>query len=211
MLINHRIQSLSVTLYFRFRTSKPVAHKSRWPIFAYALGCASVLLALVSVNVFPDQTWRVLKTLEKVYADTVSRMITVPTGVNRQIQEDRIYEAVVRDLIESNRLRGTVFLNIDHADLSDEFMARFASSGVTVKRTSEGYIDQRILRSRVDRSTGKAGVDLSMGSIGWLYGDRVEVQVDLICGPLCGCGGIYQLVKPRGRWTVETYVNQRFY
>src|ERR1700688_2867962 len=85
--------------------------KSRRLIFAAILGCASVFLALVFANVFPDQTWAALNTTKTLYAETASRMIPVPTGASRRSEEDRIREAVFRDLIGST-VRGHV-LTID--------------------------------------------------------------------------------------------------
>ncbi len=138
-------------------------------------------------------------------------MTPIPSGTERNVEEAKIYEAVFRDLIESNKLKRPVFLRIDGRDPSDEFMARFASSVTPVNKASAAYFDQKILRGPIDRSTGKTGVILSTGSINWLFGDRAEAKAILNCGPLCGEGGVYQLVKRRGRWTVDTYKNQFFY
>lgn len=138
-------------------------------------------------------------------------MTPIPSGTERNVEESKICEAVFRDLVESNKLKRPVFLRIGDKDPSDEFMARFASSVRPANKASAAYFDQKILRGPIDRSTGKTGVMLSTGSINWMFGDRVEVKAILDCGPLCGEGGMYQVVKRRGRWTIDTYKNQFFY
>jgi hypothetical protein len=57
----------------------------------------------------------------------------------------------------------------------------------------------------VDRSTGERGVMLSASSIKWSFGDRVEVDGGFYCGHLCGSGGVYEVMKSRGHWKVESY------
>ena len=73
-----------------------------------------------------------------------------------------------------------------------------------MNKASGAYFDQSKLGVLLDRSTGESGMLLSVDSIKWLFGDRVEVRASLTCGPLCGEGGLYELVKTKGHWTVET-------
>jgi hypothetical protein len=182
-----------------------VANKSRRRlIFAGILVCASVLLALVFANIFPDQTWATLNAAETVYAETVSRMIPVPTGAPRSIEEDRIREAVLRYLIAST-VRLHVFLKIDGKDPSDKFMAQFADLNPAVKKGSEA---ECTIRGCCDRSSGERAVVLSVSSIKWSFGDRVEVSGGYQCGPLCGSGGVFEVVKNSGNWKVQSYSKQ---
>jgi hypothetical protein len=171
----------------------------------------TALAGVLSANVFPDQTWKVLIRVEREYSGIVSRMTSIPSGQHRNVEEAKIHEAVFRDLIQSNKLTRPVFLRIDGTDPSDEFMARFASSVTPVNKASAAYFDPKILRGPIDRSTGKTGAILSTDSISWLFGDRVELKAILNCGHLCGEGGVYQIAKRRGRWTVDSYKNQFFY
>ena|SRR6266404_3549122 len=180
------------------------ANESRRLIFAGVLGCASVLLALMFANVFPDQTWVALNTAKTLYAETVSRMLPVPTGASRRIEEDGIREAVFRDFIGSTA-RWHVFLEIDGNDPSDKFMAQFADLKPAVKKGSEV---ECTIRGCFDRSTGERGVVLSVSSINWSFGDRVEVKGRFHCGPLCGSGGVFEVMKNGGQWKVQTYSKQ---
>ena len=177
-------------------------NKSRRLIFACILGCASVFLALVFANVFPDQTWATLNFAETLYSETVSRMIPVPTGASRRIEEDRIREAVFRDLIGST-VRWHVFLEIDGNDPSDKFMAHLADLKRALKKASEV---EYTIRGCFDRSTGERGVVLSVSSINWSLGDRVEVEGGFHCDPLCGSGGVFEVMKNSGHWGVNRIV-----
>ena len=167
---------------------------------------ACVLLGLVSANVFPDQTWSALNKPEALWSDTLSRMKPVPTGALRRTEEDNIDESVFQYMIESNNLRGPIYLGVEGKDPSDELMARFANLNLGVKRLSEA--DRFPLRGWVDPATGKHGVMLSVLSVKWSFWDRAEVRGGLQCGSLCGRGGVYEVVKSRGRWKVETYSGQ---
>lgn len=167
--------------------------------------CGIVLLAILSANVFPDQTWKVLSRIEKGYADMISRMTPVPTGANRITEEAAIDEAVFRYFLQWKVKLEPVFLSVEGRDPSDELMARLAPLGKTVSKASAAYIrPEEFTGIPLQRSTGERGVLLEADSIKWMFGDRVEVRATLTCGLLCGEGCIYQLVKAKGRWTVET-------
>lgn len=180
-----------------------VSNVRRRLILTGALICACVLLALVSANVFPDQMWYALNAL---WPETVSRMMPVPTGTDRTTEEGNIYEAVFQYMIKANNLRGPVYLSLDGKDPSNEFMARFTNLNSGVKRLSEA--EQYPLRGYVDRSTGERGVMLSVLSVKWSFWDRVQVAGGLHYGSLGGSGGIYEVVKSRGHWKVESYRKQ---
>jgi hypothetical protein len=179
-------------------------NKGRWLIFAVIFGCASVLFALMFANVFPDQTWVALNTAKTLYAETISRMVPIPTGASRRIEEDRIREAALRYLIETT-VRLPVFLKIDGKDPSDKFMAQFADLKPAVKKGSEA---ECTIRGCFDRSTGERGVVLSVSSITWSFGDCVEVKGGFHCGPLCGSGGVFEVMKNSGHWKVQSYRKQ---
>jgi hypothetical protein len=165
------------------------------PLFWSALLCFGiVLLGILSANFFPDQTWDVLTSVEKQYAEIVSRMRPVPTGADRSAEEARIDEAIFRYFLQS-KVEDPVFLSVDDKDPTDDLMARLATSGKPVRKGSEAHFDGTSIRLE--------GVLLSATSVKWLFGDRVEIGATLTCGPLCGEGGVYVLVKKRGRWTVE--------
>jgi hypothetical protein len=119
----------------------------------------------------------------------------------RRSEEDRIREAVFRDLIGST-VRWHVFLTIDGNDPSDKFMAQFADLKPAVKKAAEA---ECTIRGCFDRSTGERGVVLSVSSIHWSFGDRVEVEGGFHCGPLCGSGGVFEVMKNSGHWGVEWY------
>lgn len=159
------------------------------------------LLALASANLLPDQTWRALNTARTTYDGIVSRLTPMPSGTDRNVQEFRIYESIVQTLIGSNPSSRTIFLSIDNADPSDELISRFNASGLMVKRASEAHFDET-KSAWTDHSSGREAVRIDLGSIRWVFGDRVEATGGLTCGMLCGAGGIYQLVKTHGRWTV---------
>lgn len=125
-----------------------VSNTRRRLIITGALICASVLLALTSANVFPDQTWNVLN---KLWPETVSRLWPMPTGAGRTTEEDNIYEAVFQHMIESNNLRGPIYLSLEGKDPSDKFMARFTNWNLGVKKLSEA--EQYLLRGSVDPSS----------------------------------------------------------
>jgi hypothetical protein len=175
----------------------------KWLIFAAVLGCGSVLLGFVAGNIFPEQTWIVLTSVEERYGSIVSLMTPIPTGSDRKLQEAAIHDAVFQDWIESHKVKCPVFLRVDGKDPNDDFMARFANSERAVNKASEAYFDHSTLRGPLDRSTGRRGILLSASSIKWLFGDRIEVNFSENCGLLCGRGDVYQLVKQHGRWTVE--------
>jgi hypothetical protein len=78
-----------------------------------------VLLAILSANVFPDQTWNVLMRIEKGYAAIVSRMTPVPTGADRIAEEAIIDEVLVQYLLPSS-VEEPVFLRVDGKDPSNE-------------------------------------------------------------------------------------------
>jgi hypothetical protein len=177
------------------------ANKNRWLIFVSMLACASLLFALVFGNIFPDQTWAALNAARTLYSEMVSRMIPVPNGASRSIEEDRIREAVLRYLIGST-VSLHVFLKIDSGDPSDRLMAQFADLNRAVKKGSEAECS---IRGCFDRSTGERAVVLSVSSIKWSFGDRVEVSGGYHCGPLCGSGGVFDVIKNSGRWTVQSY------
>jgi hypothetical protein len=162
----------------------------------------TVAMGLVAANFFPDQTWRVLNAAQIRYGGIISRLMPIPSGADRNVQEWNIYESLVRDLIGRNRRSRVVFLRVDGSDPTDELMARFNASGLPVMKASEAHFDLAV-DGYVDRSTGKRGVLIQVGSIRWVFGDRVEVNGGLGCGQLCGFGGIYQIVKSKGRWTVD--------
>jgi hypothetical protein len=147
-----------------------VANPRRRLIITGALFCACVLLALACANFFPDRTWYVLNTL---WPETVSRLWPVPSGADRTTEEDNIYEAVFQYMIESNNLRGHIYLSREGKDPSDKFMARFSNQNLDVKRFSEA--EQYPSRGSVDPSTGERGVMLSVLSVKWFYWDRVQV------------------------------------
>lgn len=165
---------------------------------------ASVLLVFAFGSFLPDPTWRALNTARKMYAGIVSRLTPLPTGADKAAEEENIREAVLREMIGPRGPRGLFFLQIGGNDPTDEFMSRFAAwapapmkaSKATTFDFSQGYID---------RTTGRHGALIRIGSIKWLFGDRVEVEEGFVCGGLCGSGGVYQLVKRKGRWMVETY------
>jgi hypothetical protein len=177
-----------------------VANKSKRLIFVGGVIGANILLPLIAINVFPDQTWIALDTTKTLYAEMVSRLIPVPTGADRITEEERIHEAVLRYMIPTVRI--PVYISIEGKDPTDEFMARLADLNPVVKRVSEA---EPLLRGWVDRSTGEHGVMLSVSSIKWSFGDRVEVDGGFYCGHLCGSGGVYEVMKSRGHWKVESY------
>ena len=169
---------------------------------SFTFGCVLLgLLGLASANLFPDQTWRAFNTARTTYDGIVSRLTPMPTGTDRNVQEFRIYESLVRDFIRSNPSNPRIFLSVDNSDPSDELIGRFTASGVVVKRASEAHFDTT-KSVWTDHSTGSEAVRIDVGSIRWILGDRVEVKGGLSCGMLCGIGGIYQLVTTHGRWTV---------
>lgn len=168
-----------------------------------ALICACVMLALGSANIFPDQTWYVLNTL---WPDTVSRLWPMPTGADRATEEGNIYEAVFQYMIESNNLRGHIYLSLEGKDPSDKFMARFTNRNPGVKRLSEA--EQYPLRGFVDPSTGERGVMLSVSSVKWSFWNRVQAAGGCHYGSFGGSGGIYEVVKRRGHWRVEAYTKR---
>jgi hypothetical protein len=181
------------------------AIRMRRLILSIMFCCGIVLLAILSANVFPDQTWKVLSRIEKGYADIISRTTPVPTGANRITEEAAIDEAVFRYFLQWKvKEAEPAFLSVEGRDPSDELMARFAPLGKTVSKASAAYIRPEFEGIPLHRSTGERGVLLEADSIKWVFGDRVEVRATLTCGLLCGEGCIYQLVKTKGRWTVET-------
>jgi hypothetical protein len=180
----------------------------RFLIAATCSVCGLILLGVGSANVFPDQTWKVLASIENISSNLASTLKAVPTGTQREMEEKEIYEAVFRDLIDSNHLKLPVFLSIDSRDPTDEFIARFATSGAPVKKMSAAYFDSRTLSGPIDPTTGQRGIILSIRSIKWLFGDRVDVSAGYNCGSLCGEGGDFQLAKRRGRWMVKSYTHR---
>ena len=150
-----------------------------------------VLLAILAANVFPDQTWNAIMRIEKAYAAIVSRMTPVPTGAERIAQEAIIDEVVIQSLLPSS-VEGPVFLRVNGKDPSNELMARFAPMRKTVHRASEAHFDSGRIGVPLDRSTGESGVLISVDSITWLFGDRVEARAGITCGSLCGEGGLYE-------------------
>jgi hypothetical protein len=130
----------------------------------------------------------------------------VPTGADRTTEEGDIYETVFQYMVESNNLRGPIYLSLEGKDPSDKFMARFSGRNLGVKRLSEA--EQYPLRGFVDPSTGERGVMLSVSSVKWVFWDRVQVAGGRHYGSFGGRGGIYEIVKRRGHWKVESYTQQ---
>ncbi len=176
------------------------ANKSRLLVLAGILVSTSVLLALMFANNFPDRTWAALNTAKTLYADAVSRMIPVPTGNSRSIEEDRIREVVLRYMIESTVRH--VFVEIDGKDPGDKLMAQLADLNPAVKKGSDA---ECTFRGCFDRFTAERAVVLSVRSIKWSFGDRVEVSCGYHCGPLCGSGGVFEVVRNNGHWEVQSY------
>jgi hypothetical protein len=90
-------------------------------------------------------------------------------------------------------------------------MTRFRAAGLTVNRASERHFDQRqslLTGHWIDQPSGRSAVLIELGSIRWVFGDRVEVQSGMSCGHLCGGGAIYELVKRHGQWTVDASRNK---
>jgi hypothetical protein len=184
--------------------------RRRLAFAAIILGC--VLAGLGAANLFPDQTWQLLNTARTLYAGLVSRLTPIPSGTDRNLQESSIYESLVRDDIGSNRWSNRVFfLSVDGSDPSDELMIRLRASGLAINRASEAHYDRTksgLTGRWIDQRSGRSAVQIDVGSIRWLFGDRVEVKSGLSCGPLCGGGGIYQLVKTQSRWAVAACRNR---
>ena len=84
-------------------------------------------------------------------------------------------------------------------------MAQFADLKPAVKKAAEA---ECTIRGCFDRSTGERGVVLSVSSINWSFGDRDEVEGGFHGGPLCGRGGVFEVMKNRGHWGVEWYRKQ---
>ena len=178
---------------------KLTTNGSKLLVLGAVLSCASVLLAVVLANVFPDQTWTALNTAKTLYADTVSRMTPIPTGATRRVEEDRIRESFFRYLIGSRKTSSPIYLSIDGRNPSDDFMARFVDLKPPLRGVSEG---ESTIKGWIDRSTGERGVVLSVNSVKWSFGDRVEVD---------GSGGVYEVVRNRGRWNVESVIVHRYH
>jgi len=125
---------------------------------------------------------------------------------DRAIQEDDIRESVFRYRIEHLNGNGTIFLTIDDKDSSDAFMARFAVLNSTVKKASGSHFKKEPFPGWLrDRSTDEKAMTFSVGSICWMFLDRVEARGGMYCGGLCADWGIYRLRKKNGRWVVEQY------
>ena len=166
-------------------------------------GC--VLLCLAAANFFPDQTFRAITLSRTLFDGIISRISPMPSGTNRQVQEGRIYESLVREFVGSNHLDRTIFLRVAGADPNDELLARLRASGLLVRKASEAPFDNGFYVTRVwtDRATGRDVRMVDIGTVTWLFGDTVEVKGGVECGSLCGAGGIYKLVKRHGAWTVD--------
>ena len=143
---------------------------------------------------FPDETWSAVTMARTTYDGTVSRLTPLPKGTDRNAQEFRIYESLLRYSIGSDRFKNRlIFLSVDGSDPSDELMIRFRAAGLTVNRASERHFDQRqslLTGHWIDQPSGRSAVLIELGSIRWVFGDRVEVQSGMTCGPLCGGGAI---------------------
>ena len=185
--------------------NKSLHKRTRRLLKAGALSIAMALLVYAFGNFFPDAAWRAWNTARKTYAGVVSRLTPLPTGADRSAQEENIREAVIREMIGPKGPRWLFFLSIEENDPTDEFMSRFSTWDPAPMKASKATCD--FSQGCIDRWTGNHGRGiLSVGSIKWLFGDRVEVDGGFVCGGLCGSGGVYQLVKRRGRWSVETYL-----
>ncbi len=98
---------------------------------------------------------------------------------------------------------GPVFLSVD-GDPSSNFMARFSTSEVPVKKISGSYFQKDPFPGWLgDRSTNEKAVCFSVGPSSWLAVDRVEARGGKYCGGLCGEWGIDRLRKRTvtGSWT----------
>ena len=181
-------------------------------ILVGALGCTMWFVAVLCANTFPDQTWKVLNRVEREYSDIVSRMAPIPVGTQRSVEEEKIFATAFRDLIgwHAHWQRRLFFLEVNGKDPTDDVLARLSETGSRVNKASQAYFDKRVLSGPLDRATREPGITLSMGSIKWLFGDRVEVSARMNCGSLCGQGGVYRLVKHNGLWTVDRYENHFF-
>src|SRR5262245_37412497 len=112
------------------------------PAISFTFGCVLLgLLGLTSANLFPDQTWRAFKAARTTYDGNVSPLTPMPSGTDRNVQEFRIYESLVRDFIKSNPSSPLIFLSVDGSDPSDDLIGRFSASGLVVKRVSEAHLD----------------------------------------------------------------------
>jgi hypothetical protein len=168
----------------------------------FLIGC--VLLGVAAANFFPDQTFRAVTMSRTLYYGIVSRLTPMPSGKYRQIQECRIYESLVREFVGSNRLNRTIFLRVAGADPNDELLAQLTASGLPVQRASEAHFDKSFYAQSVwtDPATGTGVMMIHVGAVSWVFGDTVEVEAGYGCGGLCGAGGVYQVVKKYGAWTV---------
>lgn len=167
------------------------------------VGALLGLLGWACASFFPDQTWRALSTDRTMYDGFVSRLTPIPSGADRNIQGFSIYESLVRDLV-GNRMNEIIFLELAGADPNDELLTRLSASALVGKRASEAHFREGQSTARwTDPATGKPAVMIDIGSIGWVFGNSVEVKGGLGCGPLCRGGGVDQVAKRHERWTVS--------
>ena len=171
---------------------------------AAAITCGCVLVFLGAANSFPDAIWLLLTKAQAKYEGMISRLTPIPSGVDGNFQEYRIYESVIRSATLDDNV---IFLRVNDSDPTDELIGRFKASGLVVKRASEANFrdGETVWRYWKDPASGRRAVEINVGSVRWLFGDRVEVSGGLSCGPHCGAGGIYRLVKRKGRWAVDDF------
>jgi hypothetical protein len=121
-------------------------------------------------------------------------------------QEDDIREAIFRYRIGTNKSESSIFLKINGKDPSNEFMARFANSKLSVRKASGSYFKKDPFPGYLrDRKNENEAIEYSVGPVRWITATRVEVRGGMFCGGLCADAGTYQVTKTNGHWTVEKY------
>ena len=122
-------------------------------------------------------------------------------AVTRARQTDNIYEALFRHQMQPYGPPLIIFLEINGANPSDKFMARFADDTQSVKKRSAAK-SAGPGGTVVDTMTGAAGVRLSAGPITWLDDVKVQVEGGYVRAGKHGRGGDFVLELRDGEWIV---------
>lgn len=125
--------------------------------------------------------------------------------LNRIAEEQEIYEAIFRYRMagpDGSWHKGIFLLHFDGVDPPEDFLARFARTGLKVGKSSHGHL---VGRWYYDRRTGQRATALGVGATVWISPTQVQVPGGMYCGTECADGGVYYVLKTNGRWAVTSY------
>lgn len=128
----------------------------------------------------------------------------ITVGGERAAEEMDVREAVLRYQFQHNasaqQASAQVFcITVANADAGDNFLARFASHGVPVRKASACKIDGNGV---FDPATNAKGLQLNVDTVTWVAGDEATVSGGYYEASLSASSNLYRVKKTGEGWVV---------